>query len=274
MDDLYCGSLHGILSSASGPSMSRLPIIVALALLTLACNTFRDDDELQRADTGLDVQPGDTTDISDVFVATTIYDIQQGNIGMGTMVEVSGVVVTGLSSNGFWAQDPRSGPYSGIWCFVGQNWRENLPNVLIGSVVTVSGVVEEFFELTQINAVDVGSVQPTGTAAVPEATLAPLEELRVSSPEAEKWEGVLVSTGEVSVRSPYDEGTNTFHVGVPGVEVEVRVGHTMYRFPPTLDDQLTAGDTFTTVRGPLNFVFGEYQIEPRNAADLVGYTDN
>src|SRR5690606_10766570 len=166
-------------------------------------------------DMPMDAQP-DTVEDMDVppdmttFTATNIYDIQRSTIGTGTMVEVRGVVVTGLAVNGFWAQDPTSGPFSGIWCFFGPTWQDANPNVLIGSVVTVNGRVDEYFGLTEINGnMGLGSVVVTGTATVPAPTQVPIDEL-ANAAEAEKWEGVLVSTGQVTVMTPFNTASSTF----------------------------------------------------------------
>src|SRR5690606_26510150 len=104
-------------------------------------------------------------------------------------------------------------------------------------------------------------------------TQVPIDEL-ANAAEAEKWEGVLVSTGQVTVMTPFNTASSTFEVGQPGIPLRIAVGNTMFQFPPALDGRLTVGDTFRNVRGPLNYAFDTFRIEPRNMPDLDGYSDN
>ncbi|MBU0742470.1 hypothetical protein KKG45_06575 [bacterium] len=92
--------------------------------------------------------------------AGTIIDIQTGAYTVGDFVEVSGAVVTGVLSNGFYMNEIPNAPYSGIWVYTGTGNH----TALVGDEVDVGGYYEEYItsggsSLTEINA------HPTGVGA-------------------------------------------------------------------------------------------------------------
>lgn len=128
---------------------------------------------------------------SDVLV-TTIDQIQRGLVAEGTRVRVTGVVVTGVSSQGAWVQDPSTGPaYSGIKVYTGVG-----PGVVRGDRVDVEGDVTEYFEDTELES---ATVTRTGTGVVAPAAVT------VATALTEPYEGVLVRLTDVtSHEATYD----------------------------------------------------------------------
>lgn len=121
----------------------------------------------------------------------------------GSTVSVVGAVVTGIGAKGFAIQDPAvtSGVNAGVWVYTG-----SAPAVALGDRVTVSGVTDEYFTMTEISAATID-------ARVAGTPLAPIP-LTVAQASTEPYEGVLVQLTDVtSVTIPYaclgDEATCT-----------------------------------------------------------------
>ena len=193
----------------------------------------------------------------------TIYDIQQERVPIGSDVDVSAVVVTGVGPSGIFVQEPDGGEYSGIFVFTGA-----MSAVSVGDEVDVSGTTAEQDGLTEIVA---GAVNPTGTTDV---ALAPeivaLGELAADA-TAEPWEGVLVRI----------EGSPLAVEALPGFsELDVGDGSDTVRIDDFIYDALAdaaafpglgIGAGFSAIQGPLNYSFTAFKIAPRSAADLQGY---
>jgi hypothetical protein len=122
---------------------------------------------------------------------TTIDEIQRGLVAEGTRVRVTGVV-TGVSTQGCWVQDPTTGPmYSGIKVYTGV-----APAVRRGDRVEVEGDVSEYFEDTELES---ATVVRTGAGVVTPAAVT------VATALTEPYEGVLVRLTDVtSHEATYD----------------------------------------------------------------------
>jgi hypothetical protein len=121
----------------------------------------------------------------------TIDAIQRGLIAEGTLVRFAGVV-TGISSQGAWVQDPTTGPmYSGVKVYTGV-----APGVVRGDRVEVEGTVLEYFGDTEI---DDALITRTGAGVVTPAAVT------VATALTEPYEGVLVRLTDVTSHEPtYD----------------------------------------------------------------------
>ncbi len=179
----------------------------------------------------------------------TIYDIQgqaDASPHVDVLVSTSGTV-TGKTSSGFWMQDG-SGPWSGIWCYQGSD------SIAVGDNVTVIGTVIEYYDLTEIM-VDEVAVNSSGNAAPEPAALQ-------TGVFEEAYESVVVTaTGECDNNDlgygewSIDDGTG------PG-----RVDDKMYA-----DSTIAIGNHYT-VAGPLDFAYGNFKIQPRDAGDITDVT--
>ncbi len=196
--------------------------------------------------------------------AVTIYEIQQGDVPLDTEVLVVDAVCTGVGNNGFFIQDPDGGEWSGIWVFTGMGG----PFPALGDVVTVAGVYEEFFDLTEINVAD-GTVEVTqspGPGNMPAPANIEIGEV------AESWESVVVRLANnaysVTAVGPMAEFTVTSNIGE-----SVAVDDHLYDAIGSGDfPGLGVGASFTTIQGPLNYTFGAFKVAPRRGEDLTGYS--
>jgi predicted extracellular nuclease len=197
----------------------------------------------------------------------TIPEIQQGDIAEDTAVEVTDAICTAVAGSGFFVQDAAGGEWSGIWVFTGDEG----PFPALGDVVTVVGVYNEFFDLSQIDTTGGGSVTVTDS---PGEANVPAPELLAVADLGESWEAVLVRVAGDTftvVELSAVMNVNEFRVEDGGAD-SVWVDDFMY-------DVVDAGDlagfdigaSFDAIQGPLNFSFEEFKIAPRTLDDLSGY---
>jgi predicted extracellular nuclease len=215
---------------------------------------------------------------------------------LGQDVTTSGIV-TGIKSNGFFAQAPDSAADSdattseAIFVFTGA-----LPAVSVGGEVSIKGTASEFFGLTQLESSLAGDVATSSTgnplpaaveltplilsAAGAPTQLEPLEAMRV-------YAGALVSVGPTN---EFGE-TDTVLQGVarpmrePGIEASLTVppdptSGVIDCCIPRWDENperimvdsdglagamavgVSSGVTLSNVVGPLDYTFGNYKILP------------
>jgi len=243
-------------------------LVLALALVGLVGCPSDDDDDVADDDvadddtgdddTGDDDTGDDDTGDDDTTSPTDvpIYDIQGGVYATNDIVSVLGVVVTSPqnSTNSFFIQEPTGGQYSGIYvycsaCVGGE--------VAQGDVVDVTGSYTEYYGLTEISA-DPADISVTGTAPVPApATVAVCDIAAAGGPLSEPYESVLVQVVNVTVSAEADG------YGEWELDSCTNVNDMFYAHTPTL------ADTLTSVIGPLNYDYGEFKIEPRDASDIA-----
>lgn len=121
----------------------------------------------------------------------TIMAIQMGTIAAGTTITVKGAIVTGIWSNGAWAQDPTGDTHAGIHVFTGPN-----SGLQIGDKIDATGEVVEYFGDTEL---DDATVTVVGTGSITPA------EITVTQALDEAYEGMLVRVMDVTaVENPYD----------------------------------------------------------------------
>jgi hypothetical protein len=190
----------------------------------------------------------------------SIYEIQDGTIGAGVVVDVQGVVVTGVAGNAIFVQEPGGGEYSGVFVFL-----MAAPTVEIGDEVDLVGLTVEFNGLTEID-VTGGSITATGNTGL---DLVP--EVIDAADLGEPWESVLVRV----------QGDPVGVVALPsGDEFDVAVGGSVVRIDDFLfspfDDAVNFPSfgveaTFSAISGPVNYFGGAFKVAPRDAADFEDY---
>jgi len=182
-------------------------------------------------------------------IPTTIEQIQFTTDAAGEspqldmFVETAGVV-TAVADNGFYMQDG-SGEWSGLRVI------DSDFEVARGDSVVVVGTVEEFFACTRIN--DVITVTVVSNGPVPDATI-----LDTNSPNAEGYEGVLVTTTGTCILEP--DGNGEWYID--DVSGPIQIDDEMYAFAATMN-------VVYTVTGPVNYAFSAFKIEPRDADDVL-----
>ena len=180
-------------------------------------------------------------------VAKTIEEIQfttdpdGDSPELGVLVVTTGVV-TAVAGNGYFIQDGE-GAWSGLRVFD----QENEPS--IGDELSVTGLIEEYFDFTRLT--DVSAYDVLGQTAVP----APLEEETFVLND-EMYEGVLVkTTGECMELLDFGEWSIDDGSGV------VLVDDFFYDAEPTVG-------VFYDITGPLDYSFGAFKILPRDMDDV------
>ena len=191
--------------------------------------------------------------------AIAITTIQQGQaleppVFTDSLVTISGIV-TGVYGSLFSVQQGQ-GAYSGIYGFNPE------VAVAVGDFVSLTGVIDEYFDLTQIVGVD---GNPITTAILSQGNDLPTPEvLGTAAVNMEEWEGVLVqTTGAVS--SP-DLGNGEW--GIDDASGEVRVDDRGWDHQATGEVLINAQFQVTA---PLHYSFGNYKLIPREEADVLLY---
>ncbi len=189
----------------------------------------------------------------------TIYEIKNGTVPAGTSVALVNALVTGKHASGFFLQvkpgDPGyQGPeHSGIYVYSPGN------TVTAGDRVSItSAVVASFFGQIQLGSATVVIDSSLNEAPPPPVVSLPID-IATGGAAAAQLEGVIVEVQDVDVTG-LDLMYNEFLVNDG-----LRVNDLLYLASPFP----AVGDSFSAVRGILEYRNANSKIEPRSAADLV-----
>ncbi len=192
---------------------------------------------------------------------SNVYDVHTGAIPIGTPVSMSGLVVTGIASNGFYAQqaegttDFTGVDNSGIFVYT-----RDAPTVARGDVIDiVSGTVGEFGGALQLTS---PTITVTASGMEPAPLVVPPGDVSTGGTRADALYGVLIRVEGVTVTNPNPDDPSDFN------EYEVdglRVDDQMYLTEP----DPVMDDDFAAIIGPLGFSFSNSKLEPRDAADVI-----
>jgi len=187
--------------------------------------------------------------------ALTVYDIQftddpSGDSPYaGQTVGVSGIVfATGHSGDKYFICDPDGGPWHGVYIY------DYSHSVSPGDFITITGTVQEFYNMTEIANLTDFSID--SAVSIPE----PYDTTTGALSSSEAFEGVLVRVDSVVVTEEQgeyglwriDDGTG-----------ELVVDDTWdYSYTPTL------GDTIASLVGVMMYSHDEYRLEPRGDSDF------
>ena len=201
----------------------------------------------------------------------TIYEVQMGMYPDKTYVDLSDVVVTSQfftdskANGGFFIAEQAGGQFSGIQVYVYADVAAELEMAgavpKLGDTVSISGQYTEFYEYSEITLSKAENLMITGTAEVPAAELVAAATVATGSPDAEAYEGVLISVEDVTVTKPvemYGEFTVT-----DGLIVDDLF------FAPEPGPDPMVGDIYTSITGLLTYSFSAFKLAPRTADDLV-----
>ncbi|MDP6611099.1 MAG: lamin tail domain-containing protein [Candidatus Marinimicrobia bacterium] len=219
--------------------------------------------------------PG-TTNVSGVTV-TDIYDIQyttdaSGDSPLyGQTVTISGVVTAefwGSSSNRYLYVQDAAGPWNGVVCFEYDGWdmfdftssAGTVHSVAEGDSVTVTGTVDEYYNLTEI--VDVTEVIIHGPAVnMISSAVVTTGQIMTGGSDAEAYEGCLVKVDNVTVDDP-DLGNGEWSVTDGTNSLRVDDIWDYYYFPDS-------GQALAGVAGVMTYTYSNTKLEPRLARDVV-----
>jgi predicted extracellular nuclease len=189
----------------------------------------------------------------------TIADVQQGVYVDLDEVEIPCAVVTSdltATGSGFFLQDPGGGEWGGIYVYLYGGMDEEELDIAIGDLVTVSAVVSEYKELTELTIATAYDVAVIGEYPV---TVDPVD---CGTSDWEPWEGGLISIDGLEMTS-WPDNYGQVETSCNGL---------------TLDDQFFdynggTGAVCTPLVGPLTYSYGAYRILPRDEADMEACTD-
>lgn len=196
-------------------------------------------------------------------LATTIYDVQYTTDPLGNspymnqVVTVQGMVYALYPPRSFAiAEGP--GAWHGVYVYLNPN-PGTLP-VALGDTVSVTGTVQEYYNLTEIVcAASAVVIQGSGGTPHP-PTVVTTAEVATGAVTAESYEGVLVEVQDVEVTSPPNfYGEFLVDDGSGAVMVDDLAD---YAYAATLGDQLDF------VRGMLFYNYDDFKIEPRGDSDI------
>ena len=212
--------------------------------------------------------------ISGELTITSIYDIQyvsDPDSDDESPYNGQEVTIHGEVTAEFWGSDQyrymtvqdAEGPWNGIVCFNYNGWDQfewvdasgsSHPGPAEGDMVTLTGIIEEYYNLTELTDVTVGIIQGPSELNITPA-LVGINELN------EAYEGCLVKVEDVSVSNP-DLGYGEWEIS-DGTNSGVCDDKWDYYYYPE------ANQTLNEIIGVLDFNFGNYKIQPRLARDVV-----
>ncbi|MCD6382037.1 MAG: T9SS type A sorting domain-containing protein [Candidatus Hydrothermae bacterium] len=192
----------------------------------------------------------------------TIYDIQYTTDPSGASPMVGDTVltygiVTGIFGNNFFIEERPGGAWHGIYVYRGYN---SSPTVSIGDSVSVTGIVSEYYNLTEIGCNYYGEVTILASGLqLPDTT-----EITIADMTQEKYEGMLAIIRNVYfVESGVFEGNSTYHIydenGDTGIVYVKSASNAVGTTIPT---------GMTNVVGNMSQYSNHYEILPRAPEDV------
>ncbi len=183
----------------------------------------------------------------------SIYDIQyttnpNGDSPYNSQIVKTAGIVTAFYSAGYFIQDG-NGPWSGLFVY------DNTNTVNLGDSVEVTGIITEYFNMTEMTNVSAFNLISSGNPLpVP---------LVVTTAQAntEPYESVLCKVNNAQCTNP-NAGFGLWTVNNGSAGDTLKVDKIIYQYPnPALGSKYN-------ITGVINYAFGEFRIAPRNASDV------
>ena len=180
----------------------------------------------------------------------------------GSAVLVADLVVTGVTSSGFYVQDPNEADYGGCYVYLDAE-----PAVSAGDEVTVSGEYMEYYGLCEVA---YPSVEITGD----HVSLTPITvsacDIGTAGADGERYEGMLVRVEGVTVTSSNPDGSSDY--GELEVDSCLRVDDQLFDGLPEPDETgwsyRDLHQSYSFIQGVLTYAYSNFKVEPRGADDL------
>ena len=212
--------------------------------------------------------------ISGQVTITSIYDIQyvtDPDSDDESPYNAQEVTINGVVTAEFWGSDQyrymtvqdAEGPWNGIVCFDYNgwdqfSWLDEFGNSHVGpgegDEVTLTGTIEEYYELTELTNVTSGIVHGESEMVI-NPSLITVESI------GEAYEGCLIKFEDVSVINS-DLGYGEWEFG-DGTNSAICDDKWEYYFYPS------EGQSLVTIEGILDYNFSNYKLQPRLARDVV-----
>ncbi|MBU1702469.1 MAG: T9SS type A sorting domain-containing protein [Candidatus Eisenbacteria bacterium] len=210
----------------------------------------------------------------------SIYDIELGVYNVGDPVTVEGVIVT---ATGFWGinvQEPVADgtwgyKWSGIWVYTGNT---HLGNVTRGDIVNVTGVYQEYYELSEIDITLGGGsitvVSSGNTLPAPVDVL--ISEVNDTGIDAEAYENVLIKVDRNDT-SLFSRAPDTYDEWYLSTSATIGAGDSLLMehisADPDGDFLYETPDSGTELAfsiGTLTYNHNQYKLAPRDCNDNGG----
>ncbi len=212
-------------------------------------STKADKDHIQVDDVNIDT-------ISSTPTNVTIHDIQYTTASpadspYANMTVTTSGMVTGKYQYGYFLQDG-TGPWNGIYVLDSVN----SGSINLGDVVSLKGLVYEYYNLTELKNITNFSVNSTG------GTLPTPYDVTSATVKSENVEGVLVKITNADCLDD-NAGYGMWTVNTTGILADTcKIHNLLYQYPtPTIG-------TNYDITGPVYYSYSEYRIEPRDANDV------
>ena len=268
------GHIHYVLD-ANDPVMHYSSDPISLSDITLGDHSFMiwlvDNDHA-----ALDPFAGDTISftVSDEVTVTSVYDIQyvaDPDADDASPLNGEEVTIQGVVTAEFWGSDQyrymhvqdAEGPWNGIVCFEYDGWH-NFDWVdasgnahsgpAEGDEVTLTGTVEEYYNLTELASVTSGIVHGEAEEMISPSVV-------TVGDIGEAYEGCLIEVHDVTVSDPdLGYGEWEFTDGTNSARCDDKWDYFYY---PESDQELAA------IAGILDYNYSNYKLQPRLARDIV-----
>ena len=212
--------------------------------------------------------------VSEGALVTSIYDIQyvsDPDADDASPFNGQEVTIQGIVTAEFWGSDQyrymfvqdAEGPWNGIVCFEYDGW-DNFDWVDVsgsphtgpaeGDEVTLTGTIEEYYNLTELTSVSSGVVHGASDEMIA-PSLIPVIDM------GEAYEGCLVAFGNVTV-SNSDLGYGEWEFSNADGSARVDDKWDYYYFPHE-------GHEIAYIEGVVDYSFSNYKLQPRLARDVV-----
>jgi len=222
----------------------------------------------------LDPNVADTVTFTVSLAFTAIYDIQyvaDPDADDESTLNGQEVTINGVVTAEFWGSDQyrymhvqdAEGPWNGIVCFEYDGWHDfawvddngsSVPGPAEGDQVTLSGTVEEYYNLTELNNITSGIVHGPADEMISPSVIS-------VSDIGEAYEGCLIEVNDVSVSDP-DLGYGEWEF-TDGTNAALCDDKWDYFYYPEMDQELAA------IVGVLDYNYSNYKLQPRLARDVV-----
>ncbi len=180
---------------------------------------------------------------------------------VGNAVNIEGIVTTqpGLYNAGTFVVQSAPGFFNGVHCFD----VTATTTVQRGDSVRVAGVVEEFFDKTEVVLFGPTNVTVLATGRpLPGPQAITASQIVTGAPSGETLEGIYARLSNQTVTLA-DDGFGQWEV-TDGTGTALIGDDAFYNYNPTL------GDVLVSVSGVVDYSFAERKLEPRDDADIVG----
>ncbi|MCK4271531.1 hypothetical protein KAX22_02705, partial [bacterium] len=202
-------------------------------------------------------------------LATTIYDVQHNDTNQGTgddcypslladsTVTVEGIVTAVRAGDypNFWLEEADGGLWKGIYVY------DVTVEPSRGDQVSITAAVDEYYGLTELKDISSFQIISSGNTLPPVVDITTGDLAGGCNVGAEAYEGVLVRVSNAVVT----QAANTYGEWyVDDGSGQCQIDDYLYAHSPAL------GDTLETIVGVVQYGYGEYEINPRDADDVVG----